>query len=402
MAYSYLTYPGDGSTVTFAINFTLGYLSREYVKCRVGDEVDGLGDPAYRTITWINDGLVSISGAPPEPGQTVVFTRTVPKDSLIHDYSNGADIEESNLDDSNKQLLMALQEFIDGRTGTITGGLDMGGNKITNLLAGSSPSDAVTYQQVSDMIAGGIGLSNYISTAMLPVTTAVDLATARSILGVPSSASIIATYAPLVNPYFTRAGIGDSITDLYQLGKLCVYQVGSGNPAVSGTADAAVIQRISAGSVALDFGAYNTGNFWLQPRNITNLGVSYDLFVCPSGGFLRTNTPTVGDSSTKVATTQFCNPDSVLTSPTGRRKNSDGMYEMWGVTGSIAPGGFADITYPTPMPTQTIDVVPVAIGAGVYSSNIGVAVGNFSRFGFRIYNWSNAISLSFRYRAYGT
>lgn len=115
MALSIVTYTGDGTSKSYALNFALGILSRDHVKCRVGTEVDGLGQPSYRTISWVNDGLVNISGANPGIGVPVVFTRTVPKDTLMHDYENGAAIEESNLDESNKQNLMAMHEFLDGR-----------------------------------------------------------------------------------------------------------------------------------------------------------------------------------------------------------------------------------------------------------------------------------------------
>lgn len=115
MAYSYITRNGDGSTNTFSISFSLGFLERTDVDCRVGTEVDGIGSPVYRTITWINDGVVTISGDPPGLGVPVVFRRTVSKTILKHDYSDGAVIEEQNLDESNLQLMMAIHELLDGR-----------------------------------------------------------------------------------------------------------------------------------------------------------------------------------------------------------------------------------------------------------------------------------------------
>jgi len=117
MSYTIITYLGDGSsTGPYPINYPLGILNRADVQCRVGTEVDGFSQPAYRTITWLNDGMVeSISGDPPGDGVHVVFTRTVSKTDLIHDYQNGAIITEGNLNDSNKQLLMAIEEILDGR-----------------------------------------------------------------------------------------------------------------------------------------------------------------------------------------------------------------------------------------------------------------------------------------------
>ncbi len=113
--YSELNYTGDGSTITFPITFADGFLNRADVQCRVNNEVDGFSNPAYRTITWINDGLITISGSPPANGVPVVITRTVSKTVLIHDYFNGAQIVEPNLAESYLQLLMAIQEILDGR-----------------------------------------------------------------------------------------------------------------------------------------------------------------------------------------------------------------------------------------------------------------------------------------------
>ncbi len=154
MPYSILTYPGDGVTTTWPINFTLGFISRDDVKCRVGAEVDGLNQPVYRTLTWISDGLVEVQGTPAAVGQNVEFTRTIAKDELVHDYQDGAPITESNLDDSNKQLIMLLHEILDDRLRVLpAANWDMNAKRIVNLGAGIDPTDAVTVQQAAQAIA---------------------------------------------------------------------------------------------------------------------------------------------------------------------------------------------------------------------------------------------------------
>lgn len=149
MAYSIIQTTASGSTNTFTIDFTLGFNNRNEVTCQVNNEVDGLGDPVYRTLTWINDGLVTVDGALLTAGWPVVFKRTVTKTALIHDYSNGEAIEESNLDESNKQTLMAVHEVLDGRFGSpFQDDLDMGTHKIVNLAAGVASTDAVNKAQL--------------------------------------------------------------------------------------------------------------------------------------------------------------------------------------------------------------------------------------------------------------
>lgn len=148
MAFSRITYSYTGQT-TFVINFTLGYLSQDHVTARVNEEEDGGGNPVYRTITWITEGTVSISGTW-ESGDTVVFQRTTPKDELQHDYQDGAVLEEANLDESMKQAIMLVHEVLDGRFDTFSTDLSMGNNKITDLADGVLDTDAATLGQIGN------------------------------------------------------------------------------------------------------------------------------------------------------------------------------------------------------------------------------------------------------------
>ena len=156
MANSIITTDGTNGFGPYTLNFTLGILKRTYVSCRVNDEVDGGGDPVYRDITWITDGLINIgSGTEPTVLDTVVFTRTIPIDVLIHDYSNGAAILEANLDESNLQTIMIAHQYLDGRlTATLQNDLDMGDYKIINLADGTDDQDAATIKQINDIVLG--------------------------------------------------------------------------------------------------------------------------------------------------------------------------------------------------------------------------------------------------------
>lgn len=150
MAHSILNFVGDGATIQFPINFTLGILSRDYVTCQVNNEEDGFGDPVYRPLTWITDGLVEIGGDTPGIGEPIQFLRTMDVTELQHDYANGAAIEELNLDESNKQTLMAIHQFLDGRLDTpLSNDLDMGGHRIINLGDAVEDDDAATAGQIA-------------------------------------------------------------------------------------------------------------------------------------------------------------------------------------------------------------------------------------------------------------
>jgi len=103
----------DGSTNQFSISFTGGFMSRDHVTARVDNEVDGLGDPSYRPITWITDGIVQIGGDLPTLGQEVEFRRTTPIDTPVNDFQNGAVLLDRALDEGFEQAIKRLQEVED-------------------------------------------------------------------------------------------------------------------------------------------------------------------------------------------------------------------------------------------------------------------------------------------------
>lgn len=148
MAYSYFKYEGDGSTTTFAIPFALGILKKEDVTVRVGDEQDSSGQPIYRTWDFLpgNTGMIKIDGTPPKVGETVRISRTVSKTKLVHDFQKGEPLDELSLDESHEQLMMAVQEALDGRGGISIVDLDMNGNVIRNVgIDKTDPTSAINY-----------------------------------------------------------------------------------------------------------------------------------------------------------------------------------------------------------------------------------------------------------------
>lgn len=178
MAYSIYTAYGDGVTNQFTISFGLGYIDKADVKCRVNKEVDGLGQPSYRPLTWITDSLIQVGGTVPANGNLVEFIRTVSKTSLVHDYSDGVEIQEKNLDDSNKQILMAVQEVLDGRfeSGLATD-LDFANHKAINVATGINPNDAVNLTQLEDMTGNAPEYAAAAAASASTATTQAGLAT---------------------------------------------------------------------------------------------------------------------------------------------------------------------------------------------------------------------------------
>jgi len=114
MAYSTIVVPGDGVTTQIPVNFALGFINAATdITCRVGTEVDGSGNPAYRTLGWLSSTLVQVGGAPAAIGQNYVFTRTVTKTALIVDWEDGEGITGPNLNTAQEQAIMIGHEALD-------------------------------------------------------------------------------------------------------------------------------------------------------------------------------------------------------------------------------------------------------------------------------------------------
>lgn len=139
-------------TNSFALNFPLGYLDEDHITARVNDEVDGAGDPVYRTITFLTEGTVSVSGDLTN-GDAVEFERTVPNDELIHDYADNAVLIEENLDTSLKQAIMLVHQVLDGRFASFEEDIDLGGNKMINVADGVADTDAANVRQLNETVS---------------------------------------------------------------------------------------------------------------------------------------------------------------------------------------------------------------------------------------------------------
>ena len=113
MALATKTFLGDGVTTQYSVVFPLGQIEHNDVTCRVGTEVDGGGDPVYRTITFLSETLMQHSGAPAGVGVPVVFQRKVPVTTLEVNFLDGDAITQKNLDIAQKQPIMLIHEIMD-------------------------------------------------------------------------------------------------------------------------------------------------------------------------------------------------------------------------------------------------------------------------------------------------
>ena len=102
MAYSYVVYPGNGSTTQFAITFP--YIRKEHIKVYVN-----YVDTAY---TYVNDTTVQLATAPASP-LPVEVRRVTPLSTRLVDYTDGSTLVAADLDTSSLQSLYNEQELKD-------------------------------------------------------------------------------------------------------------------------------------------------------------------------------------------------------------------------------------------------------------------------------------------------
>lgn len=139
MAYATVTIPGDGTTTLITASFPLGYINQSDVTIRVTDEVDGGGNPVYRTYTKMGLSLYQVAGAPAAVGKNYIVERRVSKTALLVDWEDGDAITEDNLDVSQKQSIMIAQEALDQATFSVRTSDNSQGPLITRGTEGSLP-----------------------------------------------------------------------------------------------------------------------------------------------------------------------------------------------------------------------------------------------------------------------
>jgi len=137
MANSYIEYTANGSTTTFSIPFA--YTQQADVAVFVGG--------TSTSFTFSSSSTISLSTAPTS-GVIVRIARTTAITTRAVDFSNGAILTESDLDNSNIQVFQAAQEAIDTAEASILkaadGKFDAQSRVIKNVANPVNAQDAAT------------------------------------------------------------------------------------------------------------------------------------------------------------------------------------------------------------------------------------------------------------------
>ena len=165
MATTQNTYTGNGSLTEYS--FTFPYLEESDVKVSL-DGVDQL-TTAY---SFANATTISFVTAPAN-GVAIRIYRVTATDSAQATFFAGSAIRAQDLNDNNNQLLYATQETvnrrIDSTGGTMSGDLNMGGNKITNVADPTGGTDVVTKDYLDTFSFNPAGTGNVDFTGNITV-----------------------------------------------------------------------------------------------------------------------------------------------------------------------------------------------------------------------------------------
>lgn len=207
--HSVLEYTGDGVTDTYAVNFTLGYIDKSHIQCRVGTEVDGSMNPVYRTLADVpgDPGRMRITGAVPGAGVKILFRRIVPKTVLQNDFADGAAIEDTALDDSFKQPIMMAHELLDGfGLETVYSDINLTGHKIKNVYTDANdPASLATVEYVGQAPVHAAAAAASAATAITAKNQAVTASTNASNSASAAATSALALGSALLATSFTAA-----------------------------------------------------------------------------------------------------------------------------------------------------------------------------------------------------
>jgi hypothetical protein len=142
VAYSWVTYTGDGNTTNFSITFT--FISRTHVKVYL-DSVESTD------WSWVSDGVIAMDTAPAE-GVVVRIQRETPKDSRLVTFQDAAIMTAEDQNDSADQNFMSMQEEYDNQSNYLQLGTDDKYNaqsKVIKAVAdGVADNDAVNVSQM--------------------------------------------------------------------------------------------------------------------------------------------------------------------------------------------------------------------------------------------------------------
>ena len=176
----------DGNGVLTSFNFTFEYLQESDVYVSLTVDSTQSTTELTRTTDWTFANATTIAFEPiatetvwqktsgaPQDGVTVRIYRVTNSDSAQATFFAGSAIRAQDLNNNNRQLLYATQETVERRLdstgGTMSGDLNMGGNKISNVADPTVGTDVVTKDYLDTFSFNPAGTGNVDFTGNITV-----------------------------------------------------------------------------------------------------------------------------------------------------------------------------------------------------------------------------------------
>ena len=116
MAYSYVTYTGDGNTRQYTVPFP--FINRDFVHIFLKAEGETEEkEISQDSIEWLTDASINLPLPAPTAGTRITIRRKSEKESPLVDFRNGSVLDEADLDLQVLQLLHICQEAFDALDG---------------------------------------------------------------------------------------------------------------------------------------------------------------------------------------------------------------------------------------------------------------------------------------------
>ena len=143
------TYTGNGVDTLYPVDFTLGFIRRDFVYVYTGDDYTA-DNVDY---VWINDTQIQLTNPTALDGIDFYIRRVVPKNELANEYTDRSLFKGKDVNNSYRQALMILEE-IDDLLSPIGDSairfrrdIDMDGFKIFDLPEATSDTEPVRKQE---------------------------------------------------------------------------------------------------------------------------------------------------------------------------------------------------------------------------------------------------------------
>ena len=193
MAYSYVTYTGDGVTDIFAVTFP--YIIKSHVKVYV----DGVLQTQDTHYTWPTAATIQFVGAyVPDVDAVVRIQRLTERDSRLVVFADASQLTETDLNTAFKQDFYLAQEAFDSVDATILLDVDdkwdAQSKVIKNVADPTDPHDAMTYASALASVTAAAASASAASTSATAASNSASAA-ATSATNAGTSATNAATSA---------------------------------------------------------------------------------------------------------------------------------------------------------------------------------------------------------------